>query len=278
MLRRTSGIEMALGRWDDALTHVEQARRVDPRSVNTLNSLAGLLVYLRRYPEALAAGSELLALAPSDPNNIQIQAMIYLAQGDLAGARAVIKAAPGSLAEPALVAYLATYNDLYWVLDDAQQRILLRLPPSAFFDDPAAWGSVFMQTYWQRGDKARARAYADTAHAAFVEQLRGAPDDPQLHVLDGLALAYAGKKAEAVAAGERGVALLPISKDARNGAYFQHQLVRIYIMVGEYEKALDKLEPLLRTPYYLSPGWLKIDPAFEPLKGNPRFEKLIAGS
>jgi TolB-like protein/tetratricopeptide (TPR) repeat protein/tRNA A-37 threonylcarbamoyl transferase component Bud32 len=278
MLRRTSGIEMALGRWDDALTHVEQARRVDPRSVNTLNSLAGLLVYLRRYPEALAAGSELLALAPSDPNNIQIQAMIYLAQGDLAGARAVIKAAPGSLAEPALVAYLATYNDLYWVLDDAQQRILLRLPPSAFFDDPAAWGSVFMQTYWQRGDKARARAYADTAHAAFVEQLRGAPDDPQLHVLDGLALAYAGKKAEAVAAGERGVALLPISKDARNGAYFQHQLVRIYIMVSEYEKALDKLEPLLRTPYFLSPGWLKIDPAFEPLRGNPRFEKLIAGS
>jgi hypothetical protein len=48
-------------------------------------------------------------------------------------------------------------------------------------------------------------------------------------------------------------------------------------MVGEPEKALDYLEPLLRSPYYLSPGWLRIDPSFEPLKGNPRFERLLAG-
>ena len=134
-----------------------------------------------------------------------------------------------------------------------------------------------MQTLWLRGDKDRARAYADTAHRAFLEQLKGAPADAQLHVLDGLALAYMGKKAEAIAEGEAGVALSPISKDARNGAYLQHQLVRIYLMIGEKEKALDRLEPLLKMPYYLSPGWLRIDPTFAELKGNPRFEKLLAG-
>ncbi len=155
--------------------------------------------------------------------------------------------------------------------------MLLRLPPSAFFDDPAAWGSVFMQTYWYRGDKQRARAYADTARVAFEAQLESAPDDPQLHVLLGLALAYMGRKDEAIAEGERGVALVPITRDAANGAYYQHQLVRILLMVGEPDKALDLLEPLLRTPYYLSPGWLRIDPTFASLKGNPRFEKLIAG-
>ena len=112
---------------------------------------------------------------------------------------------------------------------------------------------------------------------AFEEQLKSAPDDPQLHVLLGLALAYMGRKREAIAEGERGVALDPITRDASNGAYFQHQLVRIYLMVGEPEKALDLLEPLLRMPYYLSPGWLRIDPTFAALKGNPRFEKLIAG-
>jgi adenylate cyclase len=173
---------------------------------------------------------------------------------------------------------MATYQDLFWVLDDAEQRLLLRLPASAFFDDPAAWGSVFMQTLWLRGDHEKARAYADTARAAFEDQLRDAPNDAQLHVLYGLALAYLGRKDLAVAAGEKGLALRPPSKDAMNGPYFQHQLVRIYLMVGDLEKALDRLEPLLRMPYVLSPGWLRIDPAFEPLKGHPRFERLLAAA
>jgi tetratricopeptide (TPR) repeat protein len=112
---------------------------------------------------------------------------------------------------------------------------------------------------------------------AFEDQLRGAPDDPQLHNLYGLALAYLGRNEQAVAEGERGVALLPVTRDAMNGAYYQHQLARIYLLVGQPEKALDYLEPLLRVPYHLSPGWLRIDPTFASLKGNPRFERLLAG-
>jgi TolB-like protein/tRNA A-37 threonylcarbamoyl transferase component Bud32/Tfp pilus assembly protein PilF len=278
VLTSASSLEETLGRWDEALSHLQRARRLDPRSVRTAGSLRTLLLLLRRYPEALDVGKDALALSPSDPNNIEGQAMIFLAQGDLAGARRVIDEAPGGLGQEALVAYLATYNDLFWVLDDAQQRVLLQLPPSAFFDDPTAWGSVFMQTYWYRGEKARARAYADTARMAFEAQLKSAPDDPQLHVLLGLALAYMGRKDDAIAEGERGVALAPLTRDASNGAYYQHQLVRIYLMVGEPEKALDLLEPLLKMPYFLSPGWLRIDPTFASLRRNPRFEKLTAGS
>jgi hypothetical protein len=56
----------------------------------------------------------------------------------------------------------------------------------------------------------------------------------------------------------------------------RHQLARVYALVGEPEKAIDLLESLLKMPYYLSPGWLRIDPEFAMLKGNPRFERLIA--
>ena len=171
--------------------------------------------------------------------------------------------------EPAaLLAFFGNYWDLYWVLDDAQQQQLLTLPPSAFDDDRGAWGIVRAQTYWLRKDPAKARVYADSARLAIAEQLRATPEDAQRHVLRGLALAYLGRKAEAIAEGERGVALLPISRDAFSGAYNQHQLVRIYLLVGEPEKALDQLEPLLKMPYYLSPGWLKIDPDLRAAPGQ----------
>jgi hypothetical protein len=71
---------------------------------------------------------------------------------------------------------------------------------------------------------------------------------------------------------------MPVTENASTGPYVQHQLVRIYLLLGDPEKALDQLEPLLKIPYYLSPGWLKIDPTFDPLRGNPRFERLVKGS
>ena len=70
----------------------------------------------------------------------------------------------------------------------------------------------------------------------------------------------------------------PVAKDAESGAYYQHQLVRIYILTGEPEKAIDQLEPLLKVPYWVTPGWLKIDPNFDPLRGNPRFQRLVGGA
>ena len=66
--------------------------------------------------------------------------------------------------------------------------------------------------------------------------------------------------------------------DANAPYYMQHQLARTYIMMGEPERALDLIEPLLRANYYLTPGWLRVDPTFEPLRGNPRFQRLTASA
>jgi serine/threonine-protein kinase len=277
LLAGAATAEQSLGRTEASLQHFTRAGALDPRSANTAWSTARLLLYLRRYPEAQVALERATALAPTNLSNLEAKVMVALAQGDLAGARAIVRAGLTAVEPAELLAFLANYFDLYWVLDEAQQQQLLTLPPSAFDNDRSVWGMVRAQTFYLRGDQVRARAYADSARLSIDAQLRAAPRDAQLHVFRGLALAYLGRKAEAIKEGERAGMLLPISRDATFGSYILHQLARIYLLTGESAKALDQLEPLLTMPYVLSPGWLRIDPTFAPLRGNPRFERLVAG-
>jgi serine/threonine-protein kinase len=269
--------EIITGKWEEALGHFSRAQSLDPRSFAVVRRLAYTLLRLRRFPEALAASDRAMALSPDNAGAFQNKAMVLLAQGDLEGARRLIREAPPTIDPTDLVATFANYWDLYWVLPPEQQGLLLRLTPSAF-PDRSSWAIVMAQTYRLRGDRLRARAYADSALDAFAARLAGTPNDAQSYTFRGLALAYLGRKTEAIAEGERGAALLPITADAYTGPYLQHQLVRIYIETGELGKALDKLEPLLRMPYYLSPGWLRIDPNFDPLREQPRFQKLAEGT
>jgi tetratricopeptide (TPR) repeat protein len=115
------------------------------------------------------------------------------------------------------VAYQATYNDLVWMLDEEQQELLLRLTPRAFDDDRGAWAICLTQAYALRADAVKVRTYAGEARKAFEEQLRAMPKDAQRQVLLGLALAYFGRKEEAIREGERSLALLPVTRDALAG-------------------------------------------------------------
>jgi len=270
--------EETLGRWDSAAVRLARATLLDPRSVSIASQLADVHLQLRQYASADSAADRAVALGPANPLTWWEKALVALARGDLDSARSVIHAATGRIDPDAVLAYFALYQDLCWVLDDAQQRRTLELPPSAFDNDRSAWGIVRAQIYYFRGDRRRMAIYADSARIAFEEQSRAAPDDAQRHALLGVSLAYMGRKADAVREGLRGVELSPLSRDASTGPYIQLQLARIYVLVGEPEKALDQLEPLLKVPYYLSPGWLRIDPTFDPLRKNPRFMKLVAGT
>ena len=269
--------ELSLGRWEESLTHFRQALALDPRSARTAARLARSLVFLRRYPQALPASDRAIALAPNSATALEIKVMAFLGQGDLEGARRLVRSAPPSIDRADLVATLGQFWDLFWVLDDAQQRLLFTLPVSAFGDSREGRALAIAATYAMRGDPVRTRAYADTARIALEDKL-AAQEDAQLHVLLGTALAYLGRRDEAVREGRRAVEMMPVSKEAFTGPYIQHQLVRIFILVGQPEQALDQLEPLLRVPYLLSPGWLRIDPTFDPLRANPRFQRLVAAT
>jgi serine/threonine-protein kinase len=277
LLRALARAERARGRWKEALAHLRRARELDPRSWQGERQLGYTLLLLRRTGDAREASDRGLVLAPANLTLISDKAMTFLQEGDLAGARAVLAAAPKEVEPTALVAAFAVGDDLHWVLDDAQRDVLLRLTPAAFDGDKGTWGIVLAQAWALRRDQAKVRGYAEEARKGFAAQLADAPREPGPRVFLGLALAYLGRKAEAVREGEQAVAAEPIAKRPLPNPYAQHQLVRIHILVGNHEKALDLLEPLLKVPYHLTPRWLRIDPNFDPLRGNPRFEKLTRG-
>jgi tetratricopeptide (TPR) repeat protein len=275
VLATAAKIERQTGKFDVALEHLREAQRLNPRSITVLNVMQTTLLWLRRYGEALAISDSLLLRRPGDIGFSQDKAMAYIGRGDLASAKNLLRGLSPAAPDSEVVAYFSYYWDMYWVLDDAQQARVLKLSPALFDGDRAAWATTLMQVYWLRGDKAKAREYARISFATNTELLRDAPNDAQRKVMVGLALAYLGKKDSAIAEGRAGAALSPLATDKINGPYYQHQLARIYLLVGEKEKALDQLEPLLKTPYYLSPGWLRLDPTFAELRGNPRYERLI---
>ena len=102
------------------------------------------------------------------------------------------------------------------------------------------------------------------------------PDDARFHSALGIAYAGLGRKEDAVREGKRGVELLPISKEAWRGTYRVRDLAHIYVMVREYDAAIDQIETLLSVPSEVSVTWLRGDPTWAPLRNNSRFQKLIA--
>ena len=267
----------SLGQWDGVAAPLARAAQLDPRSATVARRQATVLLFLRQYAAADSAADRAIALAPANPGVVSIKVLIAVARGDLDSARAVIRAAATQIDPGVLYPFFAAYQDMYWVLDDAEQREVLAAPPSAVDDDSASWALIRTELHHLHGDRANTMVWADSARLAVKRQLRAAPEDWQRHGLLGVALAYLGRRDDAVREGRRGVELMPISRDAYFGPYAQLQLARIYVLTGQPGLALDQLEPLLRVPFYVSRDWLRLDPTFASLRPEPRFRRLLDG-
>jgi TolB-like protein/tetratricopeptide (TPR) repeat protein len=276
LIRASATLERSLGQFEAALAQLQEARRLDPRSTAVYRDLARTLLFLRRFPEARQVTDAGLALSPDHLSLIERRAITFLGQGDLAGARASLASSSKNTQPTELVAYVATFWDLGWVLTDEQREILMRLTPAAFNDDRGGWAIALTQVLWWKGDRDGAQKYAEEARKSFEDQLRATPNDAQRHSELGLSLAYLGRGDEAIREGLRGVEIARPAEDADTSPYFFQLLVRIYVLAGQPEKAIDELERLLKIPYFVSPAWLTIDPNFDPLRNNPRFQKLVA--
>jgi hypothetical protein len=180
-----------------------------------------------------------------------------------------------------VVAYVALREDLLWLLDDGEQRRLLALTPADLDGGRADWALALAETYYRRGERAKARAYGDSAYAAYTQLIPHSlsqGDRAQFLALQALALACGGRTSDAVTKGEAALDAAGAAKPAQH-EYVQSLLIRVLIMTHQHERALDLLEPLVRKRRSrISPGLLRIDGDYDPLRGNPRFEQLARGS
>ena len=275
LLAASARAERGEGRWVDAMSHDREVELLDPRDAGMADALAFAELYLRHYPEAREAAGRAMELAPRNPRVWETAIMIRLAQGEVDSARALAGIAEQAVGTPALIVYVAQYADLFWVLNDQQQRALLMLGPDPFDGDRVGWGLALAGTAATRGDRATAHAFADSARAAAIAALARTPDDAQTHTQLGLAYAYLGNTDAAVREGRRAVTLVPMARDAYNGVYYQHQLARIYALTGDASQSVAALTPVLAVPYYLSKEWLMVDPTFAAVRDSPAFRNLL---
>jgi tetratricopeptide (TPR) repeat protein len=217
-----------------------------------------------------------IAIAPDRPDAYDTGLEIYLLwDGATDRARHLLEPAP-RLGSPDI-----EFDDV--LLDRYDRRpelALARLDASSndvfSFQDLYAPGE-FLQCLClsEMGEAQRAERACSSAVDLLEHEIEARPYDHRLYSAVGHALALLGRKDEAVRAGEHAVELVPISKDAGDGPFPAGELAKIYARVGEFDKALDLIDELLSIPCGLSVGLLRLDPAWDPLRDNPRFQALL---
>ena len=286
----SAAIDRRQGRWADAISNFEKARDLDPRNPSVLWNLGETYACIGRDDEAARAFA----------NGIEVNTEAHLfsvargaiplrTDGSLAPLRAVLRDIPSDFDPGGGVTNIAVRVSLMEQDYAGAERLLNESRYERFNDigvgGPAAIldGYAFPQA-WYQGLIARGRADQDGAERAFesaqriVEgDLAKAPDDAKLMAMLGLVHARRGRKEEAIAAGRRAVELLPTTKDAYDGPLIAAKLAVIYAQAGQNDRAVEMLTDLIAIPNGPTPGTLRIEREWDPLRGDPRFEKLTKG-
>ncbi len=275
LLGGLGGVEGVLGKFEDRLAHYKLAETLDPRSISAARRLAAANHDLRRYPDELMAWDHALALAPENLAIIQGKAFCFLSMGTLDSVHALVDQKLKTIDTTALLVRFAVYQETMWTLPPELWPKITTLSVKDFGNDKGHWGLKLGHTYRLLGDSVHARAFGDTAVAAFEAQLKDFPERAQLHELRGRALALAGRSKEAIEEADQSLKLRETTLDASIRPYVHFQVARILIQSGDYDRAMDLLEPLLKTyASDVTPAYLRIDPTFKPLYGNARFDRM----
>ena len=283
LLANVAYVQRRRGNFKVAVDYLEKAARLDPRDALTHYNLGNTHgESLRNYPEAERYYDQALALAPDLIEAYALKTWLYFCwDGNTSKARGVLEQAAArgleSVDEPALGYAWVLVDRLGGDYDAALSRLSSGSSPAfstMLYYMPKAL--LAAQIYDLRNEPQLARQHYDSAAALLEARIEAAPEDARLYSALGIAYAGLGRVEEAIRAGERGVDLLPVEKDAIRGLDRVEDLARILTMTGQHDAAIDQIEYLLAAPGDLSVARLRIDRTWDPLRGHPRFQALLA--
>ena len=272
-------VQRRQGKLEEALANIRRASELDPLSVRSMQQVAVTFRLLRNYPEAEPYYERAISLSPDWPHPYAGKAKLYLCwEGSIEKARAVLAEALENI-KSAENAEIANSLVTLHVYDRDYQEALDRLSlKSEGIDTQFCYIPTSLrraQIYRYMDEKKLAKKYYDEARSVLESKKQERPEDGRFRSSLGIAYAGLGIKEEAIREGLLGVELLPVSKEAWRGLYRVEALAHIYVMVGEYDAAINQLEDLLSRPGELSIPLLRLDPAWNPLHNHPRFKKLL---
>jgi TolB-like protein/Flp pilus assembly protein TadD len=272
-------IERRQGKWAESTANLEKAAALDPKNATILINLAFNYADLRNSEAAEKTLDRAIEIAPQAFATLGLKAYLIVAlRGDLTGAEKQMASLPADVDPNGF----ATWGR-WWVLLFQRKlpealAVIEKFPGETLNAGTSApWPKALMQgiIHVLEGDKPKAQAEFEQARLVSEKLLREAPEDAARHAQHGMILAALDRKQEAIAEGKRAVELQPESQDAFDGPRMTAALAQIYALTGESDEALRLIDHLLEIPAGLTIPMLKLDPVWDPLRKDPRFQQLI---
>jgi TolB-like protein/tRNA A-37 threonylcarbamoyl transferase component Bud32 len=274
-------IDRRQGRWEESLDQMKQALELDPHNLSILQQTSLTYQALRRYKETVATLDKVLAIAPKDIAIKVWRAWVELQwRADPSPLHTTIETA---LTQDPKAAPFIVLQWLDLALSErdpaAAERVLAAMPTGGCYDEnipfPDGWCRGLVARL--RGDEPEARAAFASARRELEQTVRDQPDYAAALCAIGVVDAALGNKEDAIRESQRAIELIPVSKNAIDGARMIQYLAVIYAWTSNKDSAIERLTEVVKLPgSHVTYGNLRLNPLWDPLRGDPRFEAIVA--
>jgi TolB-like protein/Flp pilus assembly protein TadD/class 3 adenylate cyclase len=272
-------IKRRQGKWAESIANLEKAAALDPKNVSILVNLASSYMAVRNFEAAEKTLDRATAIAPESFATVGFKAYLAIAsKGDLIGAEKQISSLPADVDPNGVVTWAKSWALTLQRKFPEALTVVQKFPGETLAAEgtgPVPKAFLEGTLHLLQGNRAKAQPALEHALLVSEQLLREAPEDPPRHAQHGLILAALDRKQEAIAEGKRAVELLPESQDAFDGPKSTEALAQIYAWTGELDEAFRLLDHLLTVPNGVAVPILKLDPAWDLLRKDPRFQALI---